>query len=85
MRGSVIPDLEKHSTDELLRDEWLAGVSPGLTRQQRLHYLVLLLRDLGPRERLAESITALRTLVVGTVHEGLVEFELKRLGLSALR
>lgn len=80
--GTVLPELEKRSSDELLRDEWLTGSAPGLTALQRLLFLVVLLRDLGPRECLPESIKALRALGASSSHVGLVEFELKRLGLS---
>jgi hypothetical protein len=80
--GSIVPDLDRHSTDEELRDEWLSGSSPGLSAMQRLLYLVILLREIGPSARLGESIKALRALVKASIHEGLVEFELKRLGLA---
>ena len=40
---------------------------------------------MGPRERLGDNIKALRALAAASVHEGLVVFEVGRLGLSTVK
>jgi hypothetical protein len=77
---SVLPELAEHSTDEVLRTEWLAGVSPGLVAMQRLLYLTILVNEIGPAERLGSVLEELRSLVSGSVHAGLVEGQLVRAG-----
>jgi hypothetical protein len=76
----LMPDLVAHSTDAALRDEWLAGASPGLGAMQRLLYLAILLNKIGPSEKLADVLSDLRGLVAGQVHSGLVEGQLARAG-----
>lgn len=78
----VIPELEKHATDESLRDVWMTGRGSGLTQSQRLLYLVLMLRDLGPQERLTPVVEELWALAAGTTREGVVSRQLARLGLD---
>ncbi len=70
-------DLENHGSDENLRDDWLVGVSPGLTEIERLLYLAILLHQIGPRDRLAEVLAALRSLVEGRPQEGIVRRQLR--------
>lgn len=72
----VLAELEEHSTDEALRDEWLTSSSPGIGRMQRLLYLAVLLTEIGPAEKLRAVVAELRSLVAGGVHEGLVERQL---------
>jgi hypothetical protein len=76
----VLPELSDYSTDEALRDEWLAGASPGLVEMQRLMYLAILLNVIGPPEKLERVVGDLRSLVSGSVHQRLVETRLARAG-----
>lgn len=76
----ILPALVAHSTDETLRDEWLSGMSPGLTNSQRLLYAAILVNELGPAERLPGILSELRGIVAGGVHEGLIERRLERAG-----
>jgi hypothetical protein len=78
---AVLPDLDQRASDEALRDEWLAGGSPGITDLQRMLFLLALLHDLGPQEQVAPTIAALRTRH-GTTHGGLIEHDLRLLGLG---
>lgn len=79
----VLPKLLAHSTDEALRDAWLSGSSPNLTKLQRLLYATILVHELGPAERLGEILSALRVLVAGGAQEGLVERRLERAGVRS--
>jgi len=47
-----VPEVLKYMSDESLRDMWLSGRSSSLTKVQRLTYLSVLLREIGPRELL---------------------------------
>lgn len=77
----VLPDLTLHASDTQLREEWFSGASPGVGNMQRLLFLAILLRDIGPPESLIDIVAELRTLVSGSVHAALVEHDLKRAGL----
>ena len=44
----LIPELDKRHADEALLAEWLAGRSPGLTKQQRLLNTLILVHTLRP-------------------------------------
>lgn len=50
----AIPEIHHLISDEALRDYWLSGQYGGLTGTERIHRLRVLLRVLGPAERLAE-------------------------------
>jgi hypothetical protein len=78
---AALEDLENHASDEALRDERLAGSSPGLVETQRLLYLAVLLRDIGPDPQVPGVVATLRNRVSGTVHEGRIERQLGGLGL----
>ncbi len=41
LETEAVPLLDKYSADEHLRDLWLSGRSPGLTKVQRLRYLAV--------------------------------------------
>ena len=63
MEGALelaLPEIEKHIQDETLRDIWLIGRSPGLTEVQRLKNLAVLVKALGPQDRLASTLDELR-------------------------
>jgi len=79
--SEVIDELDRHSSDEALRDVWLSGAGPGIVKMSRLLHLAILLRDLGPEEQLPGVISALRKLVSGSVHEGRIERQLGQIGL----
>jgi hypothetical protein len=76
----LLPEVLEHASDEALRDEWLAGSSPGLTDMQRLLFAAILVNEIGPAERLPTVIGELRHLVAGSIHQGLVEGQLTRAG-----
>ena len=79
----ILPDLSSHSSDASLRDEWLEGRSPGLTKMQQLLYAAILVNEIGPPDKLQSVVDALRSLVEGTIHEGLVEARLRTSGVNA--
>lgn len=76
----VLAELEQHSSDEALRDEWLTGSSPGLTPMRRMIYLLILLEEIGPEVKIAGVAEDLRRFVAGTVHQGIVNYELELSG-----
>jgi hypothetical protein len=79
---SVLSELNEQSSDERLRDVWLTGASPGIGAMQRLLFLAIILKDLGPSEDLSRVVAELRTLVSGGVHAGLVERQLSMAGVQ---
>lgn len=81
----VLAVADEHSTSEALRDEWLAGSSPGLTDMERLLFATILVNEIGPAERLGGLVHQLRASVAGGVHEGLVERRLVRAGVQVAR
>ena len=54
-----VPEIRKFIKDESLRDLWLSGKSPALTDFQRLMYLCVLLKQIGPSEILGATIIKL--------------------------
>ncbi len=56
----IIPELQKYSSNSALRDLWISGRSPGLTKFQRLMHLMVLLNEIGPTEKLEQIIEELR-------------------------
>lgn len=83
--GIVLPRLARYSVDEALRDAWLEGSSPGITEMQRLLFLALLLKKTGPAEHLESVVEELRGKVKGTVHAGLVNYNLEKAGIRVKR
>jgi hypothetical protein len=79
---SGLPELNKYATDAALRDLFLSDRSPGLTKLQRLLYVCILLRALGPEDLQAAAVARLRAEVAGTPHEGLTEGRIERLNLQ---
>ena len=79
LRSVVIPAVQQHLTDEALRDLWLTGRAPGATDIQRLLCLSVLLKDLGPADRLDDVITELRRKAAGTATAATVEDHLRQL------
>lgn len=76
---SAMPPLLKYLEDENLRDLWLNGRSPGLTETARLLYLSVLLREIGPSDRLPDVIAELRQRSQGKPHEAMVERHVEKL------
>jgi len=58
--GVALPAVEGYLQDESLRDLWLSGSSPGLTEVQRLKNLAVLLKAVGPEDRLDPILDELR-------------------------
>lgn len=56
----AVPQIQKHISDQALLELWLSGESPGLTQLQRLEYLSVLLKGLGPRRLLEQTLEELR-------------------------
>jgi hypothetical protein len=52
-------------TDNSLRDAWLSGRSPGLTKGQRLRLLAILLRYIGPEDLLPQILEEFAALAPG--------------------
>jgi hypothetical protein len=60
----AIPAIQAYITDESLRDLWIAGKSPSLTEFQRLLYLSVLAKQIGPVDILEPNINALQRLTL---------------------
>lgn len=69
----ALPALERYASDEALRDLWLSDGS------QQFGYLAVLLKALGPPERLEGILEEWRRLVAGRPGAVLVEHEIARL------
>ena len=61
----AIPEIVKYLDDYALRDLWLSGYSPSLTKFQRLMYLSVFLKELGPRELLEPTLKELKRISIG--------------------
>jgi len=80
--GTVLPDLQAHATDSSLRDEWLAGSSPGLTNMERLLFLAVLLKKVGPADALTEVLRELEDGVASGRHPRWVQDALVNAGVT---
>lgn len=78
---SLLPELFAHASDSALRDEWLSGVSPGITNKQRLLFAAMVVNRLGPPEKLGEVVEELHRLVSDPVHTQLLDRQLARAGI----
>lgn len=74
-----VPLLLEMSSDTRLRDLWLSGDGPGLTSLQRLQYLAVLLKDLGPRASFDPTIRQLTKQSAGKPIAGYVRSLIFRL------
>lgn len=45
---ATVRELHEDASDAAFRDEWLAGRSPGIGSMQRLMFLAILLKEIGP-------------------------------------
>ena len=79
LRELVIPEIARYIGDEQLRDLWLEGKSPGLTNVQRLLYLSVLLKALGPLDYLGPVLEELQRISIGTPAYSMVEVYLQKL------
>ena len=66
--------------DRVLRDLWLSGRSPGLTDLQRLMYLSVLLKTIGPARELPGVLVKLREADHGGLERMTIRQHLRRLG-----
>lgn len=60
-----LPELQKFIGDDALRDLWLDGRSPSLTDFERLRYLSVLLKVIGPTSKLDVVLRQLQESVEG--------------------
>jgi hypothetical protein len=79
---TVVPAVLTHVSDTALRDTWLDESAPGLTEFQRLMYLTILLKELGPTERLADVVANLKTESEGKATEAIVQHHLRKLAIQ---
>src|SRR5262249_52151371 len=63
--NKAVPEIEKHVSDGSLRDLWLSGASPGLNEFERLKNLSVLLKALGPPDRLEAVLEEMSRLTKG--------------------
>lgn len=77
---TVLSDLKSHITDESLKQEWLNGLSEGVTELQRYIYLTTILK-LSNDERLSTIIDAFLSFSKGKSYEYTAKEHLKELGL----
>lgn len=75
----AIPKLNEYVRDESLRDLWLSGHSPGLTNFQRLMNLSVMIKALGPMNRLELVVNELQQSVEGTPTAFVAKAHLQRL------
>ncbi len=80
LKKTVIPDLKSHITDDKLKQEWLSGISEGLTEFQRYIYLTTLLK-LSNDERLGAVVESFMSSSEGKSYEYSAKEHLKGLGL----
>ena len=78
MERVVLPIVDAHSHDEVLRDDWLRSADTWLSESRQVAYLIALVRDLGPLEQLPRLRVVLRELVASGDREAK---ELARKGL----
>jgi len=79
IRDRGIPVIESLSEDAALMGLWMSGVSPGLTRAQRLMNLTALLDSLGPQSELRSVAQELRDFVRGRAVEDKANWVLSKL------
>jgi hypothetical protein len=60
VKDYAFPAILEFISDEALRDLWLSGKSPSITEFERLLYLAVLLKQIGPLENLDTTIKKLK-------------------------
>lgn len=78
-----LPAIERHLDDAVLRDLWLTEEPEGLTYVQRVMYLAVILKAIGPEELLDLTVDELRQISAGKPGEVNVEFFLDKLNSSS--
>ena len=74
-----IPEIQKYLSDESLRDLWLSGASPGLNQFERLKYLSVLLKAIGPTESLEPVLNELLRITEGQMAASTARYHVKRI------
>jgi Domain of unknown function (DUF4304) len=62
LTNRAVQEINHYISDESLRDLWISGQSPSLTEFQRLMYLSVFLKELGPAELLEPTLTKLKQI-----------------------
>ncbi len=75
----AIPEIEQYLDEVKLRDLWLSGFSPGLTEFQRLMYLSVFLKELGPHELLKPTLSKLKEISSGKPTSSTADFHIDKL------
>ncbi|MDP9178986.1 MAG: DUF4304 domain-containing protein [Gemmatimonadota bacterium] len=83
MESVAVPAVIAHINDDALRDEWLMDKSPGLTNVQRLMYLSILLKEIGPQDALSGVVADLKRNSQGKLTEAIVTRHVQKLELHA--
>jgi len=58
----LLPNLHKIISDTALRDLWLSGKAPSLTDFQRLMFLCILLKQIGPSDLVDPTINEIKRI-----------------------
>ena len=75
----AVPEINKYLDDSALRDLWLSGRSPSLTEFQRLLYLSVLLKEIGPIALLEPTLNRLKQVSEGKRSAYTAEVHIRRL------
>jgi hypothetical protein len=75
----AIPEIFRYLDDKALRDLWLSGLSPSLTEFQRLLFLSILLKEIGPLELLYPTIKSLKLISKGKPTEITAQIYIEKL------
>jgi hypothetical protein len=79
LENRAIQEINHYISDESLRDLWISGQSPSLTEFQRLMYLSVFLKELGPLELLEPTLTKLKQISEGKPSAVTAELHIERL------
>lgn len=79
LTNRAIQEINHYISDESLRDLWISGQSPSLTEFQRLMYLSVLLKEIGPAELLEPTLTKLKQISEGELSAITAELHIERL------
>jgi hypothetical protein len=79
LTNRAIQEINRYISDESLRDLWISGQSPSLTEFQRLIYLSVLLKELGPEELLEPTLLELKQIFEGKPSAVTAELHIEKL------
>jgi len=82
LEQKVLPDLERHATDESLRTLWRSGSSPGVTELHRGMYLAFLLNASGQDDEMKRVIGEHRAKYQDTIYARVIEALLSGAGIK---